>query len=45
MFKLPISEYEKLTELMTRFDPYNKMWDLCNDFTMDSKRWYTDPFT
>ena len=44
LFKLPISEYESLTDLIQRFDPYNKMWDLCFEFDSNVNEWYSEPF-
>ena len=44
IFKQAISQYENLADLLQQFEPYNKMWDLCFEFSNELQEWYTGHF-
>lgn len=45
LFKLPLTDYEKLEDLIKKFDPFNKLWELVFEFDGEKNEWCTGPMT
>ena len=40
-----MTDYEKLEDLVKKFDPYNKLWELVFEFDGEKNEWCTGPMT